>query len=478
MNSRRNKLSIIIAILLPIFVFGYFLLLDIRPSGKLQVTFKPGSSSYYIKAPLPESRRELTNEGWRIIGEPIYLPVRSLGPEYISLNIRLHIDPGNAPLISFGPRMDMFTGAADLRPVYFAPLENVSHDANLLESQTLYSQSERLLQNVLRSPRERGNVRTFFANESIPYRSTIHQAGTLTNYDVDLRGAHRFYSYIHNEPLVFRLSLTDMNRAIGRDDVVLRVVDESEEVIFEESLRDDGNERQDQRVTEQRIGAELRDLEEGVYRIEFVATSDHIIRSIETNASKLVIAGRLYSGDGVGYRINDEAPAYYGRSDYLRLETPHADGVQTVTFGERRIQVAEPLTQYEMEGGSDVERIQLERRNMKIVGTGYFALTQSQYFEPYPPELSAYTRASDLSGLHILSTYERVQHESDGSIIAELNFPLQSMPVEEGFYRFVLSIPSVREGIILRGIDITYEKSPTHSFADIVNALKTRLPFY
>jgi hypothetical protein len=479
MNSWKNKISIILAILLPVFALAYFAMLDIRPSGELRVSLRPGESSYYINAPLPEVRREVSADGWHVLAEPLYIPIRKPQGDFTSMTLRLHFEPGDASLLAIGPRMSIFTGAANLKPLYSAALEAIPHTETILENQSLYSQSETLLTSLFRSQSKRNNIVTYFASENVPYRGSAPMYRESVSYEVDLRGSHSFYAYVQGGSLEFAVDLTDMNRSVGVDDALLRIVNEQEEAVFEQKSVEDKNDRQDQRVTESTLRASLSGLDEGVYRIEFISTSDQFIRRISTNASKFVMTGTVFTGDGIGYRADEAAPVYYGRTDYLRLETPHAEGAQTVRFGSESVSVEEPLTIYQLKGSAEPQRLSLEKRDMRVSGVGYFSLNPTLYFEPYPPQLTAQITEDDLDGKHILTTYNRVDAEIDGTMFAEAHFTLEGVPVENDYYRFVLSAPYLNgESPLIKSIEVIYEKPAITSFADFIHELKVRLPFY
>jgi hypothetical protein len=479
MNFSRNEwIDLLAAIVIPVLVLGSMLLIDLNPSGTREVTMQFGGRNHYeLYSPLPTSRYEITERGMMLLAEPLYIPVRKL-EGYDEIEIELAFQPGDASLLSLGPRMNIFTGAANMRPYFFEPLEERGDlFARELEQGLLYADSLTSISSLLSLK----NVATLmYGGASPPFRDETYTSKRSTSrFEPDLRGSHSFYTFVKNEPLRVAFAFQDMNRSLGADAIDLIIRDELGEIVRTERLGDDGNRSENQKWSENTLSVDIPNLEEGVYKIEWQVTSDIFIRSIETSLSSFVIGGALQVGDRVGLDGKELAQSFYSRSDYLLLSTPHANGAQRIQFGNASVDIVSPNEPVLLLGGPEPMQLTTEKGNMRFAGTGYFAFSEDMYFEPFPRELSAFTNAEDIANTTILTSYVRAESDGD-SYKNTYTFSLTDIPEEEGFMRFVLSAPlldELEEKPILESITVRYSRPPLQSVGDILRALINRLPF-
>jgi hypothetical protein len=150
-------------------------------------------------------------------------------------------------------------------------------------------------------------------------------------------------------------------------------------------------------------------------------------------------------GDEIGYREPSMGATVYTESKRLRLQTRHAEGVQTVHAGGQSVEVAEPYEWYTVTFGSEgLERIILPTGDVEIVTEGKFAFSPSQYFNPDPVSLNAYTTIEQLGVDYVLAQYQSPRQEGEW-LVATVPFVAWDLYEEDQTWKFSFSTPLISE---------------------------------
>ena len=186
-------------------------------------------------------------------------------------------------------------------------------------------------------------------------------------------------------------------------------------------------------------------LPEGVYKMVMNTTRDVFFRKILTSQQKIVFLNTLFIGDEIGYREPSEGATMYTESKRLRLQTRHAEGVQTVHAGDQSVEVAEPYEWYTVTfDGEGLERITLPTGDVEMVTEGKFAFSPSQYFNPDPVSLNAYTTIEQLGVDYVLAQYQSPRQEGEW-LVATVPFVAWDLYEEDQTWKFSFSTPLISE---------------------------------
>ncbi len=466
---------------IPFAVLWGFVLVDIQPDGMLEAQLIPGVRTPYLYSPLPDTRiraSEYENEKvYDMNGEPAYFSLRLPQTAYDRVTIGVEFMAVDQPILEIGPETKEGAQSFDLRPFFNSFLEESPWSVRKQGDVSIYEKNTKDTEYV------RDEVATYAYEFPVPYRDASYTANTARRaYEVDLRGSHRIKAYVKDEALDMRFLLTDLNRDLGRDDIVIQIYDESHRLVKEILEADEGNDRADQDVTSHEIHIYERGLAEGVYEINIATTTDVFIRTIDTTLRKFVFLNRLYAGDAVGWR---EAPArttYIGNGQAYTLQTLHNEGLQTVYFDRASIVLDETHTQTQFILEKPREKIYMEipKGDVLVVSDGVFALTEDAFFMPDTRALGPFTNIESLGIDAVYTTYEPVD-QLGGWMRAEQTFDAQAwFEADRRTVRFALSAPFIatQEGhVYIKRIYARFEKTPIHSVAGFIHALRERIPF-
>ena len=280
-----------------------------------------------------------------------------------------------------------------------------------------------------------------------------------------LRGYHKVVTYLDNETVTLNLAMMDMNRTTGPDDMRIQIWNAADELAWEGQFDDDGNESENQ-ISDARdveLVIETAGWPEGVYHIEFVATSDIFIREIETSLRYFTFVNQLYIGDDVGYLIDGRGSSFSTNARNIVVETFHAEADDVIQFGSDLISI--PSTHEKVYASLDQDgliRGVVDVGGIKIVGDGKFAFTEDAFFDPDPHAIGP---LSDLDGLgidYVLTSYQKATIDGDW-MQNTVTFPLAGLEDEEGDIRLIFSLPFVElqnSGMDLKDIQVTFLREP------------------
>ncbi|MBI4435386.1 hypothetical protein HY630_01835 [Candidatus Uhrbacteria bacterium] len=297
-------------------------------------------------------------------------------------------------------------------------------------------------------PPSRDEVAVYRTNFDVPYRIEAYQpTAAVQTIDASLRGHHEFKTYIKNETLSFTFRYMDMNRDDGEDVVQVTVFNEQGQPVSEARAGDDGNTSDDAVVDHglKELQLTAYSLPEGVYKVVMNTTRDVFFRSIQTSQQKMVFLNTLFIGDEVGYREPSEGATFYTESKRLRFQTRHAEGVQTVTAGTQTLDIAQPYEWYTLTLADEgLERMTLPTGDVEIVTEGKFSFSPSQYFNPDPVSLNAYTTIEQLGVDYVLAEYQSPRKEG-GWLVATVPFVAWDLYEEDQTWKFSFSAPLIEE---------------------------------
>lgn len=295
------------------------------------------------------------------------------------------------------------------------------------------------------------------ANET---NTTIHTA---------LRGKHTFYTYLENEPFVFKIYKQDLNWYEDPDIVNVKVY-KGNELVHEVHAEDDGIVENNhkvlppQEIVVRNPGKELP--ENGVYKIVVEATGDVVIKKIVTNLHKLVIANSVYPvANKEAYPnivASTSATTLYTNALTLAATTYHKAGMQNILVGNQILGVNTLNTASYLPPKEDISKVVIPQNDVILNGfMGYFAFSEDQFFLPTKYHVLPITKKEDVGLVdYILTDYRPSWKEGDWQVNEQF-FDLRDAYIKDGKLSWVIKAPKLKERggeVIIKDIQITFHK--------------------
>jgi hypothetical protein len=439
---------------------GWMLMKRFPRSGIVQFDIPFNGTTAWITPFLPAERVSSPGpqaDGWngqRIFQDPVYTSLRLPGV-YDRLDIDFEFRPIRQPFVEVGIAHAEDLQAFDFQPLWFEPLASGAWQQVTGAGVRGYVRSG-AASSTLESG-EYARLALWHASATPILRSD--PPGIETRTRVNLRGSHDVWALPAGREVAFTFELQDVNRAKGPDTLVVRVYRNGAEL--QREVVGIGGSRDVQMGAVFSKTVRITDAVPGVYRIRIVADDDVFIRSIQTASQHWVLGPRLVFGDQVGYRAEERPGEAWTNSRHLVLQTFHQEGLQEITLGPVRIpltRIRDVFSIHRSDADTGIQRFHAPRGDVRVVGDGWFALTQSAFFTPEPRRVTDQLDplAEDLLG--ILTPYERPQALGDGWYRGRVSFSL--MPGEDRV-RLALSTPGIgnRSGAVdIRRVTLTYTR--------------------
>ncbi len=443
-----TRLLQLLIIAFPILLFGWLATQWLVPSGVFFVSHTVGEESPFIDGLQPGTRVLSSEDGVQaIVGDPAFFfvhPHRDF--ERIVLEVWFQNDM--VPIVELGALTRINPESYTLLPVHNRLIDGSSWN-RIDEDGIVLLQREKKHESLtafFADPPARDTVATYRTTFDVPYRLPDYQSSNrIQTIAVSLRGHHEFKTYIKNEILSFTFSYMDMNRDDGADVVRATVFNEAGQPVAEARSEDDSNTMDDSVATGMKtLKLNAFGLPEGVYKVVMDTTRDVFFRSIETTQQKMVFSGSVFVGDEIGYHATAEGATIWTESNRLRLQTRHAQGVQSISTDSTTLEILEPYVWYVLPLGQDLERIEIPTGDVEIVTDGKIAFSESQYFNPDPVTLTPFTNLEDSGIDYVLAQYKSPRTEGDW-LVAQVAFDTDEIYTEDEAWKFSFSTPGIEQ---------------------------------
>jgi hypothetical protein len=440
-------------IITPVVVFGWLAHQWLIPSGVFAVSYEMGDRSSFIDELKPSERvgdpTHINGEGIQaIIDDPAFFFLHPHRP-FEQIDIEVWFQNEDLPLVEIGALTVDHPERYTMRSLHNKTIDDsswsrIDEDGYvLLQRHPIYTSVTEFKNN----PPDRTKVATYRTELQTPYRITDYRpSSSIKTFDVSLRGHHEAKTYIKDETLLLTVDYMDMNRDEGDDVVSIIVFNEAGQPVAEARKNDDGNTSNDAVPSGlQRLTLEVPGLQEGVYKLVFNATRDIFFRKMFTPQQKFVFLNMVYLGDEVAYREPGEGARFWTNGEYIRFQTRHAEGIQTVSIGEKTVDIIEPHEWYSSINTQGVVEVNVPAGDVEMHLGGKIAFNQSQYFNPDTVALSAYTPLEELDVDYVLANYTSPRIEGDW-LVGLVSFSSDELFEEEdGTWKISFSTPFVRE---------------------------------
>lgn len=482
--DRMVKIARWLIYAVPAVIFGWLVYKDAVVSGVLDASYDFRSRSPFISVLRPQQRiSEIQyNADGRafqdIKGEPVYFDVR-LPRKFESAKVNVVYKNYDQPVIELGALVDRDRAQFDFEPVENRAIEYFFQD----KFHWTYVQEENtyLFQKKQRFSTIDEFMKHFPAPQSVAaYHYDVNQKFVLPSYrpkegGIDirktLRGTHRMYTYIKDEPMDFVFTFQDVNRHAGDDYVSISVIDKNEnENVFEDFIKVDENASDNSAISKTYdYTLYIPELPEGVYRIDLITPTDDIfIRNIVTKQDYLVFINRVYFGDNAGFSDDSMAERLaqtklYTNGRIVSASTAHREGLQTILAGKQVLEVRETHKKTYLETKDEKTEILLARNDAALETRGVFAFSKENFFNPDILTLSDGRELNADYLEYVITEYRPPKELSDGWKESEAVFEISRYYTGDGLLRFVLSLPYLEEkhrGISLSEIRVELTDQP------------------
>lgn len=483
----RYFFSRILILLLPVGAFCYLLWVDIAPSGERVIRVEAGEDSPFLDHFLPQDRLtglkyNKDGEGYEtLIKDPVYFSLHPPKTHFAQVELTVEFQSQDQPVLEVGPLVDPFARTFDLRPLQETTLDALPWAQKTDGDITVFARNGDVqsVQDFLGHLPDRSTIATYHASLpslTLPDYAPLSHTQTL---EVTLRGAHRYLTYVRDEPFYLRADWWDMNRTIGTDSGAIIVRNAAGEIVLSKEFSDDGNIRDDQTPGEQTVELFQEGLPEGVYSVELKATSDIFWHRFTTQQRYMTFTNQLYLGDEIGYLPHTRPVSFVTDAKQLTLETYHGDATQTVTYADQSVTITASHEPFEARiSAQGPVAVQVPKGDLQIIGAGKFAFTPSMFFDPEPVRLSDGTDV-DAQGIdYVVAQYHAPTLNGDWKV-ASATFDLADLIAADGSVSFALSAPGIagRGGEVqIHAVTARFKKAPMN-FASFLRAVRDRLPF-
>ena len=486
----------LIIVLIPIVLLIAVGLRYLDMDGVYKISWEAGESSPFVHGFRPAARVGSIQEDidgakyYELTGDPVYLSVTPPG-NYESIDVDVWLDANDQPLVEFGATVNADAGQIDLKPMTNSVIDDLDWmevsegDLHLLQRSKDYESIDALLND----PPPLAQIATY--NYDLPEDENMPRAWTggpgARMANASLRGFHEYTTVTDGRGLSISAEYMDMNRNPGADPVAIRVWQDGD-LVAEVEAEDDGVER-DTNVSlgRETISLDAPGLQEGLVKVELNAGNDVYWRRVEQNLPKMTFTKNVFVGDEVGYLDEPREVVLYTDAQHMTFFTRHAEGVQTISVGDQKLEIAIPHEHYNIENSNTgVTRVVIPKGDMLVVTDGRVSFSRNAFFNPFPVQLDDRTNLDKLGVNYVIAKYSEPEKRGRWSV-GEALFWLPALEREsdtvygevltDGSYRFVVSLPHVEEreaSIDIHRIDMTFKRE-ARTVGDILSRVWQKL---
>ncbi len=474
----------IIIYCIPVLLFMLLAYKNLAVEGTIEAVYNFKEKSPFISVLRPQGRLSEIKKDSRgsyfqeVKDEPVYFDIRLPRP-FQRVEVGLEYKNIDQPIFELGAMTDKERWQFDLKPVENKVINFLLQDKfhwNTIEKDGIYlfqkNKKYKSLEDFLSSSPSVDSIAT--------YNYTYDKAFTIARYKAKdggvqihktLRGSHRMYTYIKDEDLNFTFWFQDLNRHAGDDYVSIDIYHDSNNVYrdFFKIDEDAKDSRKISPVKEKNII--LKDMDEGVYRIDVTTPSDDIfIRKASTTQDYLVFINNIYFGDNSGYsdELDEERSAptkIYTNGAYMAAQTTHIEGLQTMLVGKKVLHINETHKKFYTDAQEGMNEILIPRNDVSIETKGMISFSQNSFFNPETTSLADGRDFDQQRIEYVVAKYSKSKNLVDGWLENTVLFDVQNYYIQDDEMHFVLSLPYIKKNepaLELRKIKIRYFGEPVY----------------
>lgn len=435
-------------------VAAWLLFSGIVPSGKIAYSGAPGDN-FFIKKLAPAER---LNQGM-IIGDPAYFSLRT-SRGFDNAQIVLEYEKkGDLPIIELGVLADN-RGNYSLKPVENKILDDLNWNKIIENNLTLYQRNKKFdsVGEFLSAPPASDEIAIYNHDFNREYMIADYAPDKERRvFDCQLRGPFKFFTYIKEEGLNFKFTISDLNKNKDEDGIDIDIY-YGGKLIHEQHLEDDGIIGDSGRMEEGRdIAVRLDNLPEGVYKIELKAGDDIVTKKIETANKKMSFINKIWLADD-----NRSDLKIYTDSKFIAAQTINPGRLQKIKIGNNELGLKNTFDQERIKTDYSLKEMVLEKDDVILAGDGIFAFSRDSFFNPLIKKVNNNTEVDKDGVNYILADYQSPKVRGVAKV-AIIDFDLNNIYREKGKYGFLVSVPGLRaedgseDGVSIKDIKINLE---------------------
>jgi len=269
-----------------------------------------------------------------------------------------------------------------------------------------------------------------------------------------LRGGHTFWTYVSNGTLELKVTKQDLNWYEEPDELAIEVYTLDGELKGTTIIPDDGDEGKSESLR-------INNLELGVYRMELKGGGDLLIKKIEINQEKLVVANKVflvgmnpvYFKDGLAF----DPVRLYGKNfgaGKLKIFTVHNPGLQQINIQgcdfDTEIDVNKLATNFNTNLEPGAYQLTVPRQDINIEFSGYLSFTPTSFF--LPKRCKVIDLKYDLAWSKENANYILVNYgdytapmEDDGWLVAQARWKRGDLFIEDNKLGFCFNSPHLNK---------------------------------
>lgn len=467
MYFKSRKAIKIIIILVPLFIFIWFLNKYFVSFGKQTIKYDFKKPSPFISDLYPRTRtsdfeKEDSVHFKKILDDVVYFDLK-LPKLYRYAQVKIKFKNPAQPIFNIGAQKDkqIFDSHALENKIIDQSKWNKiqERDLILLQKEKEYETIDKFLEEFPPTAK----IITYHYDELLKTVNIDYQkSDKILKISHALRGFHTLYTYIKNETLDFVFSFVKINQSPDTDLFNIKVINnKTDQLVF-----------QDNKLKEKNFHLEIPNLEEGVYKIELDISDDLIIQEIQTKQNKVVFGKKLFLAQSPEYFPNinpEEIPVtFYSTGKNLYITTFHPQGLQTLKINSRNYHIDEIQKKYglgkKVLQSEGLSMIHSPKSNLLLESDGFFAFSLENFFYPKPPNIVKLNEVTDIEKFdYIIAEYNPKLSEKNGWKEAQTKFDLSKLYLENSKIKFMLSAPGLRDHmreIKIAEIKVTLEKEP------------------
>ncbi len=452
----KNKSFIIFRILFNIVLISIFLFFvlqliekDLVLGRELNIKSDLHTKNPFISVIFPEHRAINKRDYYEINDEPVYFTVRS-PINFDRAEVSVEFDPGKQEVIDIGYADNKEGWSYQMHTLYNTTLDNIKWNKLEDKKNTLWQRNKKFVSmddfygQILNT--DGIGAYDFKIGEHFLIKNYIKgdKQIEITNC---IRGEHKFYTYIKDEPLNFTLKVYDINRSPDEDPIFINVYNNNEKIIYSKMIEDSNKKTDGADENPKYITIFIPNLKEGAYKIEFLSNDDNIIRSITTTQTKLTFIDKIYLCDNPEYaykffNLALKPTNLYTTGNTLSFYTAHKNGLQNISINDTNLSITKQHEWYNFNNGSKMSKIFIPKNDIKLSTRGLMALSYDMFFNPEMLDLKNYSDSSDIK--YIIAQYKTPQKTNDTWLKNNVYFDLQNTKIENGSLKFIISSPELK----------------------------------
>lgn len=426
------------------------------PGGYISYTHDLEGENNFISDITPAGRVVEEDGRVKIVGDPAYFFLRTPRPfRTATITLKYRFSAEDSEVMELGILADNINWRYKTKPVenkiidrLFLVWDKIERNGDvLLQKQKKYASPEDFLDNP--PPGEEIALYNYDWNKS--YLLKDYEAvkeGARIN--IPFQGSFQFYTYIKEEPLDVEFKFWDVNENEERDDFSINLYHRNK-LISSKNISGDGvQEDTGEANSLGRAGFNIRDLTEGVYKVEVHANDDIITEGINSRQQKISFQGdlQLAKPEIPGIDVEELYPfQLHTDSAQISAKTVHPASLQSLVInGEEgeMLKIEETYKKFSrsIEPSSDEENsISIKKPGVILSGDGVFSFDPDSLFNPDFNKLRS-ERVADGEIKYVLAGYQEGGKEGKWKK-KKVRFDLGSAYSEDGKYKFLLSVPGL-----------------------------------